>query len=182
MKVIITESNLKDVIFRYFDNQKSKGQQPYVSSRLYKLFKSDEDTLLDYLFDYLGGRDGATEVAKKMLKELPDRIKINDAQFEGEFYYSIYDVGSEINPYDGYLPVFIDCYGDVNGAPVWNDDNGDYDYIDTTLYDWYSELDMTEGWEVKDTFVSDINGQFFDLITRYTGVPINVEGFSVIDG
>jgi len=31
-------------------------------------------------------------------------------------------------------------------------------------------------------FVSDINGQFFDLITRYTGVLINVEGFSVIDG
>jgi len=182
MKVILSESKFKSVFSNWLEKKKSKGQQPYVSSRLYKLFKSDEDTLLDYLFDYLGGRDGATELTKKMLKELPDRIKINDAQFEGEFYYSVYEVGSEINPYDGYLPVFIDCYGDVIGAPVWNDDKEELEYIDTTLYDWYSELDMTEGWEVKDTFVSDINAQLYDLITRYTGVLINVEGFSVIDG
>ena len=182
MKIIITESNLKIAIFRYFDNQISKGEQPYVSNKLHKLFKSDEDTLLGYLLDYFGGRDGATKVAKKMLKELPDRIKIDEAQFEGEFYFSIYEVGSEINPYDGYLPVFIDCYGDVIGAPVWNDDKEELEDIDTTLYDWYSELDMTEGWEVKNIFVSDINGQLFELITRYTGVPINVEGFSVIEG
>lgn len=180
MKVIITESKLKEAIFKYFDNQKSKGIQPSVNRRLANLFKSDEDTLLDYLFDYNGGREGATKLAKQMLKNISERTKINDVQFEGDIYFSIDEVGLGLDD-DGYLPISVSCYGNLVDVEIWNDDIDDTEVIDTTLYRFYESLDMSESWDVADILKSDINSQMYDMITSYTGVLINVEILSVIE-
>jgi hypothetical protein len=183
MKIIITENNLKTAIFKYFDLMKGKGKEPSVNKTLPKLFKTDEDTLFGYLVDYHGGEDAAIELTRSKLKQLPDRIKIIDSQFNGELYFSITEVGEYLDKYnDMVLPVEVDCYGDLIGVDVWNDETDEYDNVDTTLADFYSQEDMTGGWEIRDTLVSDINNQLFDMITRYTGIPVSAEHFSVVDG
>jgi len=180
MKVFINENKLKSVIFKYFDTLKKQGKEIKITRTTGKLFKVDMDTMLGYLVDYLGF-DEAVNLAKEKLKQLPDRIRIIDSQFEGELYFSLYEIGS-IAEY-GYLPVLVDCYGDVSNVQVWNDDNDEYDIVENmSLYDWYSQEDMTGGWEIKDMLVSDINSQLGSMITPYTGIEINVEGMSIIDG
>jgi hypothetical protein len=183
MKIIITENNLKNVIFKYFDKQVEKGGLPHANRLINKIFKIDEETVFSYLVDYHGGEDGAIELTRKMLRELPDRIKINDSQFNGEIYFSIIEVGEYLDKYnDMILPISVDCYGDLIGVDVWNDEEDEYDNVDTTLANFYEQEDMTGGWEIRDTLVSDINNQLFDMITRYTGISVSAEDFSVVDG
>lgn len=183
MKIIITENNLKNVIFKYFDKQVEKGGVPQANRLINKIFKIDEESVFSYLVDYHGGEDAAIELTQKMLRELPDRIKINDSQFNGEIYFSITEVGEYLDEYnDMVLPVEVDCYGDLIGVDVWNDETDEYDNVDTTLANFYEQEDMTGGWEIRDTLVSDINNQLFDMITRYTGISVSAEHFSVVDG
>jgi len=160
MKILITENNLKTAIFKYFDLMKEKGKEPSVNKTLPKLFKTDEETLFGYLIDYLGGETNAIELTRSKLKQLPDRIKIIDSQFNGELYFSITDVARELPEYEDHLPVEVDCYGDVYGVDV----------------------DMTGSWEIKDIFVGDINSQLFEMVSRYTGIPLNVTFIAFIDG
>jgi len=183
MKILITENNLKTAIFKYFDLMKGKGKEPSVNKTLPKLFKTDEDTLFGYLVDYLGGETMAIELTRSKLKQLPDRIKIIDSQFNGELYFSITDVGREILKYEEHLPVEVDCYGDVYGVDVWNHENDEYDYVEKiSLSDFYEYEDMSGCWEIRETFMSDINSQLFDMVTKYTGIPLNVSFLSIIDG
>ena len=183
MKIIITENNLKNVIFKYFDKQVEKGGLPQANRLINKIFKIDEETVFSYLVDYHGGEDAAIKLSRKMLIKLPDRIKIIDSQFNGEIYFSITEVGEYLDKYnDMILPVSVDCYGDLIGVDVWNDETDEYDNVDTTLADFYGQEDMTGGWEIRDTLVSDINDLLFEKITRYTGISVSAEHFSVVDG
>ena len=183
MKIIITENNLKNVIFKYFDKQVEKGGVPHANRLINKIFKIDEESVFSYLVEYHGGEDAAIELTRKMLSELPDRIKIIDSQFNGEIYFSITEVGEYLDKYnDMILPVEVDCYGDLIGVDVWNDETDEYDNVDTTLADFYEQEDMTGGWEIRDTLVSDINDLLFNKITRYTGISVSAEHFSVVDG
>ena len=183
MKIIITENNLKNVIFKYFDKQVEKGGVPQANRLINKIFKIDEESVFSYLVEYHGGEDAAIELTRKMLSELPDRIKIIDSQFNGEIYFSITEVGEYLDKYnDMILPFSVDCYGDLIGVDVWNDESDEYDNVDTTLADFYEQEDMTGGWDIRDILVSDINNQLFDVITRYTGISVSAEGFSVVDG
>ena len=162
---------------------KGKGKEPSVNKTLPKLFQIDEYILFGYLVDYLGGETMAIELTRSKLKQLPDRIKIIDSQFNGELYFSIVDIAREIPEYEDALPVDVDVYGDVYGVDVWNDENDEYDYVEKiSLSDFYGQEDMTGGWEIRDTFVSDINGQLFDMVTKYTGIPLDVGQLSIIDG
>jgi len=183
MKILITENHIKSAVFKYWDRKKSKGEEIYVDRKLCDLLKTDEDTLFGYLIDYLGGETNAIELTRSKLKQLPDRIKIIDSRFNGELYFSITEVGEYLDKYnDMILPISVDCYGDLIGVDVWNDEEDEYDNVDTTLADFYEQEDMTGGWEIRGTLVSDINGQLFDMITRYTGISVSAEDFSVVDG
>ena len=183
MKIIITENNLKNVIFKYFDKQVEKGGVTQANRLINNIFKIDEESVFSYLVEYHGGEDAAIELTRKMLSELPDRIKIIDSQFNGEIYFSITEVGEYLDKYnDMILPVEVDCYGDLIGVDVWNDETDEYDNVDTTLADFYAQEDMTGGWEIRDTLVSDINDLLFNKITRYTGISVSAEHFSVVDG
>ena len=162
---------------------KGKGKEPSVNKILPKLFKTDEDTLFGYLIDYLGGETNAIELTRSKLKQLPDRIKIIDSQFNGELYFSIVDIAREIPEYEDALPVDVDVYGDVYGVDVWNNENDEYDYVEKiSLSDFYEQEDMSGGWEIRDVLSSDINALFFERVTRQTGILLDVGQLSIIDG
>jgi hypothetical protein len=183
MKILITENNLKTAIFKYFDLMKGKGKEPSVNKTLPKLFQIDEYILFGYLIDYLGGETKAIELTRSKLKQLPDRIKIIDSQFNGELYFSIVDIAREIPEYEDALPVDVDVYGDVYGVDVWNHENDEYDYVEKiSLSDFYEYEDMSGCWEIRETFMSDINSQLFEMVTRQTGIPLDVGQLSIIDG
>ena len=183
MKILITENNLKTAIFKYFDMMKGKGKEPFISKNLHRLFKTDKDTLFSYLIEYLGGETKAVELTRSKLEELPDRIKLEDAQFNGELYFNIVQVAREIPEYEDYLPVEAEVYGEVHGVDVWNDENDEYDYVESmSLSDYYGQEDMTGSWEIRDIFSSDINGYLHDKISLYTGIYVSVESLSFTDG
>jgi len=183
MKILITESNLKSAIFKYFDLIKQKGKAIYIDRHLSRLLKTDEETLFGYLVDYLGGETNAIELTKSKLKQLPDRIKIIDSQFNGELYFSIVDIAREIHEYEDALLVDVDVYGDVYGVDVWNNENDEYDYVEKiSLSDYYEYEDMSGGWEIRDVLSNDINVLFFEMVTRQTGILLDVGQLSVIDG
>ena len=162
---------------------KEKGKEPSVNKTLPKLLKTDEDTLFGYLVNYLGGETKAIELTRSKLKQLPDRIKIIDSQFNGELYFSITDVAREIPEYEDALPVDVDVYGDVYGVDVWNHENDEYDYVEKiSLSDFYEYEDMSGCWEIRETFMSDINSQLFEMVTRQTGILLDVGQLSIIDG
>ena len=162
---------------------KGKGKEPSVNKTLPKLFQIDEYILFGYLIDYLGGETMAIELTRSKLNQLPDRIKIIDSQFNGELYFSIVDIAREIPEYEDALPVDVDVYGDVYGVDVWNHENDEYDYVEKiSLSDFYEYEDMSGCWEIRETFMSDINSQLFEMVTRQTGILLDVGQLSIIDG
>lgn len=180
MKIILTESDLKTVIFKYFDKQVEKGKHPntYDTS---KIFQINNETVLNYLVEYYGGQDKAIQLTKKILKKLPQQIKIKDSQFDGELYFNIDDVDEEYDEYEESLPISVECYGDLVNGQIWNNETDEYDYVDITLYDFYEQEDMTGGWEIRDILTQDINNQLYDMVTVYTGIYVDAKHFSIID-
>lgn len=184
MKIIITENNIKRLVFKYLDKVVEKGLQPKVTPEIKRSFNLPfhDDSLYEYLIEYLGGTEIAINKTIKLLNELPNRVKFFP-DFNGEVYFSIY--GVSVDEFDLKIPeikIDVDVYGDINNAEIWNDELQDFEVKDTTLSELYNTLGFGEVADFNETFATEINLFLEENITRYTGIYIRVDNLSVIDG
>ena len=180
MKIIITESHIKNALFKYFDKEKAKGNPVKVDDSLFKLFRLPylDTSLYEYLIEYNGGMDIAFEKTKELISKLPNNIPFK-SQFDGELFFGIWKE-SNINDWNE-LEISVDVSGELNNAQFWDDDEEDYVYRDASLAEFYSESDMSEANEVMDMIRNDIKDYLLDNITKYTGILISVEEIDVVD-
>jgi len=179
MKIIIRENHIKSALFKYWDKKKSKGEEISVGPELFKLFRLShlDESLYDYLIEYNGGLEIAIEKTKELISKLPNNNPFN-SELEGELFFGIFD--SKVNEYDE-VEISVDVDGDVYNAQFWDDDTEEYVYRDSTLSNFYSELDMTERWDIQDIIISGINQYLIDNITKYTGIKVIINEFNVIE-
>jgi DNA-binding protein Fis len=179
MKIIITESHIKNALFKYFDKEKAKGNPVKVDSNLFQLFRLPyyDDSLYEYLIEYNGGMENAINKTKELISKLPNNIPFN-SQLDGELFFGIWD--SKMNDWNE-LELSVDVSGELNNAQFWDDDLEEYVYRDASLSEFYSELDMPDGPDIQDMIVNDIKDYLMDNITKYTGIQIEIEEFKVID-
>jgi hypothetical protein len=182
MKIIITENHIKKITFKYLDKMVEKGIQPKITSEVIKSFNLPfyDDSLYEYLIEYLGGTDNAINKTIKLLKELPHSINCFP-DFNGEVYFSIYDI--IVDDFDLKIPeikIDVDIYGNVNDAEIWNDEIRDFEIKDTTLNEFYGTLGFGDVSEFRDNFITDINLFLDKNIRCYTGINIRVDNLSVI--
>jgi len=182
MKILITEDKLKSVIFKYFDLEKKKGNEPQVSNSLSNIFGIPESVLFEYLGEYLGVEE-SIRLTKEKLKNLPDSNMLIEPQLDGELFFRVTDIG-DVQPYkNNELDVFVECFGNVENAQVWDAENDDYIYGNYSLDEWFSLLDdMTSVWEIKDILKSDVAEYLYEHVTRYTSIDIFVESLSITEG
>jgi hypothetical protein len=180
MKIIITESHIKNALFKYFDKEREKGNPVKVDSDLFKLFRLPylDTSLYEYLIEYNGGMEIAFEKTKELISKLPNNIPFK-SQLDGELFFGIWDE-SEINKWNE-LELSVDVSGELNNAQFYDYDEDEYVYRDASLAEFYSESDMGEGGDVLDIIRDDIKDYLLDNITKYTGILISVEEIDVVD-
>ena len=179
MKIIITENHIKRGLFNYWNQKKSKGEEIVVEPDLFKLFRLPylDESLYEYLIEYHGGVKMAIKKTKELISKLPNNIPFK-SQLDGELFFGIW--ASEMNDWNE-LELSVDVSGELYNAQFWDDDLEEYTYRDSSLSEFYSELDMSDGAEIRDMLVNDIKDCLMGVITKYTGIKIEIEEFNVVE-
>jgi hypothetical protein len=162
MKLIITESKYKNIIFNYFNKFGGEIDIQFIS-----MFKLDDRTgMISYeeAYKYLiewRGEEESKELAKTLLLQNPHHID----------EYGGYDFFFEVDDIDYWE--LDDSKPNVVVSVKVNDLSGTVDLIDgdhKTLEDALNNDDY--GWEVSDEVQWGINDYFKENITSKTGIKI----------
>ena len=162
MKLIITESKYKNIIFKYFD--KFGGE---VDVNFINMFKLDDRTgMISYeqAYKYLiewRGEEESKELAKTLLLQNPHHI---DDYGGYDFFFEVDDIDYwELDNSKPNVVVSVKV-NDLSGTVSLL--NGE----DKTLEDAVNDEDY--GWEVSDEVQWGINDYFKQNITSKTGIKI----------
>jgi hypothetical protein len=162
MKLIITESKHKSVVFKYFD--KFGGE---VDNQFINMFKLDDRTGMvsyDDAYKYLiewRGEEESKELAKTLLLQNPHHI---DEYGGYDFFFEVDDIDYwELDEKKPNVVVSVKV-NDLSGTvTVSNGEN-------RTLEDALNDDDY--GWEIDSEVNWGINDYFKDKITSKTGIKV----------
>jgi len=160
MKIIITESKYKSIIFKYFDKMGGDIDNDFIS--FFDLDDKGEmtyDQAYKYLIEWRGEKQ-SKELAKTLLLKNPHHID----DFGGyNFFFEVTDIRNwRLNDEEPNVVVKVkvdDLGGHVN---IGGDNKSLEDALDNDDY----------GWEVDDEVNWGINDYFKDNITSQTGIQI----------
>ena len=162
MKLIITESKYKNIIFNYFDKFGGDIDNQFIS-----MFKLDDRTgMISYeeAYKYLiewRGEEESKELAKTLLLQNPHHI--ND--FGGyDFFFEVTDIKKwGLNDDAPFVTVKVKV----------DDLGGEVTLFDGNTYNLSEELkDEEHGWEIGDEVNWGINDYFKEKITSKTGIKV----------
>ena len=162
MKLILTESKYKNILFRYWDKTGGKVDKTFIS--LFGIDNGDSDITYDQAYKYLiewRGEKQSKELAKTLLLQNPHHID----DFGGyDFFFEVTDIRNwELNDDEPNVVVKVKV-DDLSGSVTLMD--GD----DKTLEDALDNDDY--GWEIEGEVDWALNGYFKDNITSQTGIKI----------
>ena len=164
MKIIITESSYKNVLFRYWDKFGGDINRQFILN--FGLDNNSNDITYDQAYKYLiewRGEEESKELAKTLLLQNPHHI--ND--FGGyDFFFEVVDI--EYWGLDESKPkIIINVKVDDLGGEVTLIAN------DGQTYNLSKALNNEDyGWEIRDEIDWSINDYFKDNITTKTGINI----------
>ena len=162
MKIIITESRYKNILFRYWDKYGGDINKQFILN--FGLDNNSNDITYDQAYKYLiewRGEEESKELAKTLLLQNPHHID----------EYGGYDFFFEVDDIDYWE--LDDSKPNVVVSVKVNDLSGTVDLIDgdhKTLEDALNNDDY--GWEVSDEVQWGINDYFKENITSKTGIKI----------
>lgn len=162
MKLIITESKHKNIVFKFFD--KFGGDIDGIFIDTFRLDRNDPivnyETAYKYLIEWRGEEE-SKELAKTLLLQNPHHI--ND--YGGyDFFFEVVNITKwGVNDNEPFVTVKVKV-DDLGGSVDLI--NGDHNSLDEALNnDDY-------GWEVSDEVNWGINGYFKKEITSKTGIKV----------
>ena len=188
MKIILTESqyrqlteeNLKDFLFKFWDNQKEDGEQPSLDDIIYQLVGHSRHSAYDnsYIrpiwYEYNGGY-------QKVIQQVKDEILHGEFQVIGSSYNldmivfvrDMHTYGDDFNFNFG-GEVNLDCVvvgGTVDGFIYDGDEQIQVPNMD--IFEQWGELEYdTHDFE---QFLEDETDMYFDKLLEKYGVPIHTD-------
>ena len=162
MKIIITESRYKNILFRYWDKFGGDINKQFILN--FGLDNNSNDITYDQAYKYLiewRGEEESKELAKTLLLQNPHHID----DFGGyDFFFEVTDISNwDLNNYEPNVVVKVKV-DDLGGSVTLMDGE------DKTLEDALDNDDY--GWEIESEVDWALNGYFKDNITAQTGIKI----------
>jgi hypothetical protein len=186
MKIILTESqyrqlteeNLKDFLFKFWDNQKEDGEQPSLDDIIYQLVGHSRHSAYDntYIrpiwYEYNGGY-------QKVLQQVKDEIlhgefQIIDSSYNLDIIVFVRDIHTYGDDFNFGGEVNLDCVvvgGTVDGFIYDGDEQIQVPNMD--IFEQWGELEYdTHDFE---QFLEDETDMYFDKLLEKYGVPIHTD-------
>jgi hypothetical protein len=190
MKIVITEAqyskltedNLRDFLYAFWNKQKKNGEEPFLDEMLYHVLGITKNSIEDYLqvrpiwYRYNGGREVLYD---KLVKEISDktfRLQDNSQNLNADFKVVGFDSYElSIKTEVVLLMLNVDGNGQVETTIYEDEDGENYRMEVVSIYD---ALDIArEFYETGDLLGylrSAAYDYFYDLLEKY-GLPIDVE-------
>ena len=161
MKIIITESSYKNILFRYWDKFGGDINKQFILN--FGLDNSGNDITYDQSYKYLiewRGEKESKELAKTLL--LQNQHHINN--FGGyDFFFEVTDIKKwGVNDDEPFVTVKVKVDDLAGSVDIGGNDKTLEDALDNDEY----------GWEVEDEVNWGINDYFKDKITSKTGIKV----------
>jgi len=184
MKIIITEAqyntlteeNLRDFLYSFWDRQKKLGDEPSLHKIIYDVFdfnketREDYDTIRPIWYEYNGGY---SVLENKIRKEIDDK-EFNLVGPEFNLRTKIKVVNLE--KVGSFLEIMVDV--DLRGSMSfwgWDDENHVQYEVDGTIKDAYLEAQSNyETGDLMGMIRAAVYDFFYELLEKY-GVPIEVD-------
>ena len=161
MKIIITESSYKNILFRYWDKFGGDINKQFILN--FGLDNSGNDITYDQSYKYLiewRGEKESKELTKTLL--LQNQHHINN--FGGyDFFFEVTDIKKwGVNDDEPFVTVKVKVDDLAGSVDIGGNDKTLEDALDNDEY----------GWEVEDEVNWGINDYFKDKITSKTGIKV----------
>ncbi len=184
MKIIITEAqyntlteeNLREFLYSFWDRQKKLGEEPSLHEIIYDIFdfnketREDYDTIRPIWYEYNGGY---SVLENKIRKEI-DTKEFNLVEPEFNLRTKIKVVN--LKKVESFLEIMVDV--DPRGSIKfwgWNEDTDEQYEIDGTIEDAYLEAQSNyETGDLMGSIRAAVYDFFYELLEKY-GVPIEVD-------
>ena len=186
MKIIITEAQyeelteeaLRQFLFSFWNNQKKRGEVPFLDDIIYQVTGINKDSRDDYevirpiWFEYQGGY-------KHLLQQIKDEIEHDEIQIKGDwnldmiiFVDEVYSYGEK--EHGGMIDIICRVVGGTIDGYVYNEDTEMMDEVpNMDIFEQYSLLDYESGDLVQ--FLTDETYKFFSNLLKNRLVPIHVD-------
>jgi hypothetical protein len=190
MKIVITEAqyskltedNLREFLYAFWNKQKKNGEEPFLDEMLYHVLGITKNSIEDYQqvrpiwYRYNGGREVLYD---KLVKEISDktfRLQDNSQNLDADFKVVGFDSYElSIKTEVVLLMLNVDGNGQVE-TTIYEDEDGENYRME--LVSIYDALDIArEFYETGDLLGylrSAAYDYFYDLLEKY-GLPIDVE-------
>jgi len=171
----LTEENLRDFLYSFWDRQKKLGEEPSLHKIIYDVFdfnketREDYDTIRPIWYEYNGGY---SVLENKIRKEI-DTKEFNLVEPEFNLRTKIKVVNLE--KVESFLEIMVDVdpRGSINFWG-WDDDDEQYE-INGTIEDAYLEAQSNyETGDLMGMIRAVAYDFFYELLEKY-GVPIEVD-------
>ncbi len=192
MKIVITEAqyskltedNLREFLYAFWNRQKKNGEEPFLDEMLYHVLGITKNSIEDYQqvrpiwYRYNGGREVLYD---KLVKEISDktfRLQDDSQNLNADFKvvgFDSYELSIKMEVV--LLMLDVDGNGQIETTIYYNDDE-DGEYYRMELVSIYDALDIArEFYETGDVLGylrSVAYDYFYNLLEKY-GLPIDVE-------
>lgn len=188
MKIIISESqyrqlteeNLREFLFSFWDQQKKRGEKPHLDDIIFQVTGIEKDSREDkhqirpLWYEYNGG-------VEKLKKQLKEEFEGKTFQIKGEFNLDMEVLVEEVHFYDedfySYEPACDLITRIIDGtvdAEIYNPDTDEFEWQENQEISYvYSELEYDTG-DFTD-FLKLEAKSFFEEKVEHIGLPIYVD-------
>jgi len=174
----MTEENLREFLFSFWENQKKRGENPFLDDIIYyvtdirKDSREDHETIRPIWYEYNGGYE-------KILQDIRDKIEHGEFHFKGDsnldmviFVDEVYSYG--LKSQGGMVDIICRVVGGTIDGYVYNEDTEMMDEVpNMDKFEQYSLLDYESGDLVQ--FLTDETYKFFSNLLKNRLVPIHVD-------
>jgi hypothetical protein len=192
MKIVITEAqyskltedNLREFLYAFWDRQKKNGEEPFLDEMLYHVIGITKNSIEDYQqvrpiwYRYNGGREVLYD---KLVKEISDktfRLQDNSQNLNADFKvvgFDSYELSIKMEVV--LLMLNVDGNGQIE-TTIYDDEDEDGENYRIELVSIYEALNIArEFYETGDVLGylrSVAYDYFYNLLEKY-GLPIDVE-------
>ena len=189
MKIIITESqyrqlteeNIREFLYSFWDNQKKQGEEPSLDDIIYQVSditknsREDHQSIRPIWYEYNGGYD---VLLKKINEEFLDKEFHLEGSENLKMDFKIDDIESYgIDVYGGMVDITCQILDGTVDGYVLNQDTEEMEMIpNMTIQDQYAELEYDTG--DFDDFLKEEIARFLEPKFEKYGIPIHVESFA----
>jgi hypothetical protein len=186
MKIIITEAqyksltedNLREFLYSFWDNQKKQGQEPFLDDMLYHVTDIRKDSRDDYevirpiWYDYNGGYEHLLQVIRDEIQHDEIQIKGNDNLDMVIFVDEVYSYGEREQ--GGMIDIICRVVGGTVDGYVYNEETEVMEMVpNMDIFEQYGLLEYDTG-DFEQYLKDECYSYFYNKL-KHIGLPIHID-------